>query len=222
MVANDDDHLQQPDRACAALPRPQVRPDPAEGILQPPGRLRGGGPGDRPYDPDPRVARRRAEETKRLADLRQGKRRLESKAGPELATIDARLARLSKSAGKSERPEYGYHSAIEKSQDVVKWVQVDLGRPTPIARVVLVGASDSFAGIGAGFGFPVRYKVEASDDPGFSADVTAVVDRSGSDQLNPGTTPQVLPAGGVTARYAGRRQRSSRRGRTTSSWRWPR
>ena len=36
--------LPEPDRRLRPLPRPQVRPDPAGGVLPPPGRLRGGRP----------------------------------------------------------------------------------------------------------------------------------------------------------------------------------
>ena len=65
-----------------------------------------------------------------------------------------------------ERPEFGYHSQISAVQDVVKWVQVDLGKPTAIEHILYVSCHDTFNGIGAGFGFPVRYKIEVSDDKG--------------------------------------------------------
>ncbi len=41
-------------------------------------------------------------------------------------------------------------------------------RPVPIARVVLHACDDDFNAIGPGFGFPTRFKVEASDDPAFA------------------------------------------------------
>ena len=44
-------------------------------------------------------------------------------------------------------------------------MQVDLGTPREIDRLVFVGCHDDFNNIGAGFGFPLRYRIEASDDP---------------------------------------------------------
>jgi hypothetical protein len=122
-------------------------------------------------------------------------------AGPELAATDAKIAELT-AAGISggARPEYGYHSQISPRQDAVKWVQVDLGGSAAIERIVLAGCDDDFNNIGAGFGFPVRYRVEVSDDPQFKAKVTVVADRT-SDVANPGTQPQVIEAGGKVGRY---------------------
>ena len=45
MVANTDRHVHQPDGPLRPVPRPQVRPDHAGGLLPPPGRLRGPRPG---------------------------------------------------------------------------------------------------------------------------------------------------------------------------------
>ena len=61
--------------------------------------------------------------------------------------------------------------------DAVKWVQVDLGRSPALDRVVLWGCHDDFNGIGAGFGFPVRFRVEVSDDPAFQAYVQDLAGR---------------------------------------------
>ena len=48
----------------------------------------------------------------------------------------------------------------------MKWVQVDLGGSTAIERIRLAGCDDDFNNIGAGFGFPVRYRVEIADESG--------------------------------------------------------
>ena len=61
-----------------------------------------------------------------------------------------------------------------KAQDAVKWVQVDLGRSVVIDRVVLRPCYDDFNKIGAGFGFPVRFKVEAGDDAQFEKPATII------------------------------------------------
>jgi mono/diheme cytochrome c family protein len=160
---------------------------------------------DKAYDRDPAVARRRAELTKEVAELRQAREAIENatrqRGGEELAKLDRRLENLAKAAAGKERPEFGYHSAIENKQDAVKWVQVDLGRPPEIARIEIVACHDDFARIGAGFGFPLRYKIEASDDPEFKSGVTLLADRTAADVANPGVTPQSIDGQKKAARY---------------------
>ncbi|MBY0514789.1 MAG: DUF1553 domain-containing protein, partial [Gemmataceae bacterium] len=160
---------------------------------------------DKPFDPDPAVAARRAGLQARqrvaaakVAQIEADARRL---AGPELAAVGQRIAAAKQPTGSPLRPEYGYHSGIEKKQDTPKRVQVDLGAGARLDRVVLRPCHDDFNGIGAGFGFPVRFKVEASDDPMFRVGVIAIADRTAADVPNPGTAAVVLPAGGTAGRY---------------------
>jgi len=147
------------------------------------------------YRPLPTLQRKAAD---RVAALQKD---LEKDAGPELAKIDAALKAARQPGTAKGRPEYGYHSSIEKTQERTKWVQVDLGRTVPIQRIVFTACDDDFNHIGPGFGFPVRYKLEISDDPDFARDVHLLMDRTGSDQANPGTTPQTAEAQGAQARY---------------------
>lgn len=95
----------------------------------------------------------------------------------------------------------GFHSAIATSPDTTKWVQVDLGSIQPIAGVTLYPArpTNDPAGDFPGAGFPVRYKVEVSDDPAF-ATATTVADRTDSDQPNPGTASVPISTS-ATGRY---------------------
>ena len=95
----------------------------------------------------------------------------------------------------------GYHSAIVTAPDTTKWVQVDLGADQHIGLIRLYPArpTNDPAGDLIGAGFPVRYMVQASDDPTF-ATATTVADFTGADQPNPGTAAVSLPAD-VTARY---------------------
>ncbi|MGI8601722.1 MAG: DUF1553 domain-containing protein [Verrucomicrobiales bacterium] len=117
---------------------------------------------DRTYDLDPAVAARRASlETKRAAIV----------------------------AENSKRPEFGWHSAISEKQDVPKWVQLDLGRSEVIEKVVLQPCHDDFGGIGDGFGFPGRFKVEVSNDPSFTAAIQVAGDFTSADVANPGIKP---------------------------------
>lgn len=163
---------------------------------------------DRSYDADPQTAVRRRELMSRKESLVKEKTRLDSvveeRAGEKLAPIDAKLTELQKQkeAAGGAKPEFGYHSHIVKKQDTIKWVQVDLGKPAPIASVLYVGCHDSFNGIGHGFGFPVRYRIEASDDESFKTGVTTLVDHTKVDVANPGTSPQSLTApAGLKARF---------------------
>src|SRR5262249_51086287 len=157
---------------------------------------------DRPYYTDPAAARRTAELTAPRDGLKKRQQELEAAVakagGTELAELDRKIA-----AGKPAvpRPEYGYHSAISPKQDAVKWVQVDLGRPAAVERVVLWGCHDTFNNIGAGFGFPVRFKVEVSDDPTFGAGVALLADHTEADVPNPGVAAQPFPANGGKGRY---------------------
>jgi len=130
---------------------------------------------DRPVDGNPATAARRKELTQTIQELQK-------KAG-------------------TVRPEYGYHSGLEPKQDTVKWVQLDLGRAFPISAITYTGCWDDFNSIGAGFGFPVRYRVEVSDDAGFTKGVTLIEARTDADVPNPGVVPQRVEAKGASARY---------------------
>jgi mono/diheme cytochrome c family protein len=158
---------------------------------------------DRTYDADPQTAAQRSEIAARNAALVKEKAELdatvEKLAGSRLAPIDAKLAELQKQkeASKGAKPEFGYHSNIAGKQNVAKWVQLDLGRSTPIESILYVGCHDTFNDIGHGFGFPLRYRIEASNDEAFKTDVTVVADHTKADVANPGTNPQTVkvPAG---------------------------
>jgi signal transduction histidine kinase len=80
-------------------------------------------------------------------------------------------------------------------------IRLDLGSAQSIDAVVFV-AVDYTAGnsAGPGYGFPVRFRVEAADDPGFE-DAKVLVDHSAADFPNPRRFPVVIPAEGVIARY---------------------
>ncbi|QDU20040.1 DUF1553 domain-containing protein [Urbifossiella limnaea] len=157
---------------------------------------------DRQYDPDPATGAKRTELTAKRSAAQERVSRIESaakaKAGPELVELDKQIA-AAKQPG--ARPaEHGYHSAIEAQPDRAKWVQVDLGETVALDRVVLRPCHDDFNSIGAGFGFPVRFKVEVSDDAAF-ARPALVADHTAADFPNPGLTAVRLPANGAKGRY---------------------
>lgn len=148
------------------------------------------------YDRDPAIAAKREELEKRFTELTKSKKELDAKiislGGPDLAALDQRIADATASLNKTELPEFGYHSNIETQPDVIKWVQVDLGESHRIAQIEYVACHDTFNNIGAGFGFPVRYKIEASNDPEFKAGISLLLDRTAEDVPNPGVAPQRL------------------------------
>ena len=121
---------------------------------------------------------------------------LKQKAGEAYTALSKRIdGAADKASGTNPnvKPDFGYHSAIAMDQNTVKWVQVDLGKSVEIQRIVLKPCYDDFGGIGGGFGFPVRFKVEASDDPTFKTGVTLIWRKHDAtfmnDFKNPGLTP---------------------------------
>jgi hypothetical protein len=71
----------------------------------------------------------------------------------------------------------------------------------PIDTIALVAASGEANGhTGAGYGFPLRFRIESSAQERFVAR-TPIADFTAADVPNPGAFPLVVPAGGHRARY---------------------
>jgi hypothetical protein len=134
---------------------------------------------------------------------------LKKKAGEAYAALSKRIdGAAEKVTNPNAKPDFGYHSAISPTQDAVKWVQVDLGKSVQVERIVLKPCYDDYGKIGGGFGFPVRFKIEVSDDPAFKTGVSLVWRKHDAtfmhDFPNPGLKPfETGTAGddGVTGRY---------------------
>lgn len=95
----------------------------------------------------------------------------------------------------------GYHSEVAKTADSAKWVQIDLGQRRSITRAMLHPARPyNWHQDAPGFGFPVRYKIEASMDAEFR-DPQMVIDRTDSDQPNPGENVVTLEFPEAKYRY---------------------
>jgi Protein of unknown function (DUF1553)/Protein of unknown function (DUF1549)/Planctomycete cytochrome C len=154
---------------------------------------------DRKYYPDDTTQQKFVEfsraQLKLEAAIKEIEEPLKRKAGDEYATLGKRIEEASKSKDKTanQSATFGYHSAIAKSETVTKWVQVDLGERTEVQRVVLRPCYDDFKSIGAGFGFPVRFRIEVSDDPSFELSVVSLGERNVetflTDVKNPGLSP---------------------------------
>jgi hypothetical protein len=94
-------------------------------------------------------------------------------------------------------PGLGYHAIIATSADTVKWVQVDLGEVMPLQRVRLLPLEHDES---KGFGFPLRYRVETSDDPDFTQP-RPLDDQTAADVSNPGAKWLTIEGKGVCGRY---------------------
>jgi len=97
-------------------------------------------------------------------------------------------------------PGNGWHAQIARSPDVEKWVQVDLGAEMPLEEVRLYPARPNNFPARRGFGFPLRFRIEAADDAAFSQPVM-LLDQTGADFVNPADNPVTVPIKDVRARY---------------------
>ena len=148
---------------------------------------------NRPYTATPELTEKKTALTTRIADLKKQLAALDAEmkkaGGTELAALDKQIAALSPKAKlQRKHPAYGYHSLIVKNPSTTKWVQVDLGIATDLNRIVLRACHDEYAGIGGGFGFPVRFKVEGALTPDFKQPI-ALIDQTQSDFPNPNIAP---------------------------------
>ncbi|HSI64064.1 MAG TPA: hypothetical protein VLE43_13130, partial [Candidatus Saccharimonadia bacterium] len=76
----------------------------------------------------------------------------------------------------------GFHSGFASTTDAVRWVQVDLGREVPMDAVVVVPAYFGATSEGAGpYGWPVRFRMDASRDAEFAESLT-ILDATRTDQ----------------------------------------
>ena len=94
--------------------------------------------------------------------------------------------------------------AVEaKRADEAHWVQVDLGKSQRMDRIVVhpMRHNDPAAGGWVkGYGFPLRFRLEVSDDAKFAQHST-VAEATQQDFRNPGWAPVVFDTPGRTARY---------------------
>lgn len=117
---------------------------------------------ERVYAQDPAVVSL-SEQLRQTIDENQGKldaieEAIAHEGGERLIRLHETIAKLSQDVSKPI--EHGYHSAIAKRQDTEKWVELKFPAARDISAIELYPCHDDFAGIGAGFGFPVRFRVE--------------------------------------------------------------
>jgi alpha-L-rhamnosidase len=97
-------------------------------------------------------------------------------------------------------PHFGYRSLKAGSGETVKWVQIDLGSRRTVDSVRLWGAWPVDGSRFPGDGFPLRFRIDFSDEPTFSASETAA-DLTGSDLPNPEKKPVRVPCVAAKTRY---------------------
>ncbi|MFG0266729.1 MAG: DUF1553 domain-containing protein [Rhodopirellula sp. JB055] len=145
---------------------------------------------DRMFDSDPKVAQQRERLHHQLANAKALQKSvadaIAAAGGAELSEVTARINRLNESLKPIKVDEHGYHSEIVATADSEKWVEVKLKLEVLASRIVLHACEDDFNQIGAGFGFPKRFEVEAFDDAG---NRTLVHDTRDEDFSNPGLKP---------------------------------
>ena len=160
---------------------------------------------DRRFDTDPALAARRRDLESRKSMLVREKAALDTEiakaGGRRLMLLERQIAAAGGDGKEPARPEFGWHSAIESQPDREKWVQVDLGRSQEIRRLRYAACQDDFNGIGDGFGFPRRYRIEVSDDPAFGSGVALLEDQTVADIPNPGIAPREIAVPGLRGRY---------------------
>jgi signal transduction histidine kinase len=112
------------------------------------------------------------------------------------AQMQAQLAALPSSPTAQPHEHAGFHSGFAPQPDSIRWVQVDLGAEYALDAVVVVPA---MLGSVEAYGFPLRFRIDASNDPLFG-ESTTLLDQTGAD-VAPQFAPWHVAAGQVKARY---------------------
>lgn len=158
---------------------------------------------ERTYDPDPATARKRqtllAEQARVQRQHQDLDHQIRKRGGEKLTQLEAEL-KQARNAKEGQGVEYGYHSQIEKSDQTAKWVQLNFKQPVTAEKIRLIPAFDNYNNIGAGFGFPRRFKLEISDTSDFKS-ATVIADHTQQDFPNPGTRPVEVALEGQSFQY---------------------
>ncbi|MBC8437266.1 MAG: DUF1549 domain-containing protein, partial [Planctomycetes bacterium] len=145
---------------------------------------------NRVYDADPQAEKNRQQLNLNLAtataSMKQLEQEIKQAAGSNYTVAVANRDKWEPAMKRAARDDaYGYHSGIMASPSKRQWVQVDLGASTTeVTGVRLYPASDDYAGVGDGFGFPVRFEVAVSNDKSFNTK-TVILDQTQEDYPNP-------------------------------------
>jgi signal transduction histidine kinase len=118
----------------------------------------------------------------------------------EEQTLRTQMRTLPPAPPREVTTRLGYHSGYSGNQDSVQWVDMDLMRTHEIDAIVLNATpTDSGGAAAAGYGFPLRFRVEIAEE-GENAEHVIVADWTHEDFRNPGALPVCLPVPGLRAR----------------------
>ena len=151
---------------------------------------------DRVYASDPKTDRQRQQLLDQInlttSELRKITQAIQKQGGKQLERLQRELSQLADSDAVLKGPEFGYHSQIAQAADQHKWIQLEFSKPVPISKITLFPCHDDFNQIGAGFGFPKRFKIEIAQLDAPQPTWQTVVDRTDEDQPHPGLKPLEL------------------------------
>src|SRR5205823_9391514 len=94
----------------------------------------------------------------------------------------------------------GYHSGIETNRNAIKWVEIDLGKSLPVEDIRLIPARPIEFPDTPGFGFPIRFRVETSEEKHFASG-QPISDHTSEDFTNLGDNPVAFPASHKEGRF---------------------
>jgi signal transduction histidine kinase len=118
----------------------------------------------------------------------------------EEQTLRTQMRTLPPAPTREVTARLGYHSGYSGNQDSVHWVDMDLMRTHEINAIVLIATpTDSGGAAAAGYGFPLRFRVEIAED-NEDAEHVIVADWTHEDFPNPVALPVYLPVPGLRAR----------------------
>ena len=122
---------------------------------------------------------------------------------PQLSTLDLRqdelraaLSKLPALPAPQPLEHAGFHSGLAPQADSVRWVQIDLGAEYPLDSVVVIPA---MLGVVESYGFPSRFRIDASNDPLFAESDTLFDHFSGNNPPSP--APWFVAGNGIKARH---------------------
>jgi signal transduction histidine kinase len=111
----------------------------------------------------------------------------------EEQTLRTQMRTLPPAPTREVTARLGYHSGYSGNQDSVQWVDMNLMRTHEINAIVLIATpTDSGGAAAAGYGFPLRFRVEIAED-NEDAERVIVADWTHEDFPNPGALPVYLP-----------------------------
>jgi len=163
---------------------------------------------EKSYYRDPSLQKKAAELAQKRGEiaalLAQLDRDIDKAHPPGIEGLRAKLASLALQAP-GKHPAFGFHTALHATPAGPgpggEWIELDLPTVVPVEKIVLWPCHDEFGGIGAGFGFPKRMRVDllpSGNLPG--APKVTVLDRSAHDLEPPGFEPLLIPCGSTAAK----------------------